>query len=213
MLPLSQQQSKLVYFAVLATMYTVIAWVTYYIAGALFEDFTKTPTQQNLDSAEANSGHSFVAPRVDSPIQSIVDSNVFGRYDPNVQKNTEVELLPTTRLKLTLIGTFVESQPEYSSALISENGNASARYFIRDAIPGEGILKEVSNDYVLLERAGKTEALYFKHRNPQQPPYISKRRQDLAKERAGSTESFSQDVYIKDRLEALKQKRIPNVQQ
>ncbi len=66
---------------------------------------------------------------------------------------------PETRLNLELNGVYLEDQPENSRAIIAEKGKQQEHYQVGDQLPGNAVLDEIHEEYVLLLRNGRYERL------------------------------------------------------
>lgn len=69
--------------------------------------------------------------------------------------------LPKTTLKLRLVGAFTTTQPNNSSALISEGQGPAKRIFIGESLGSGATLEEVLADHVVIRRDNQLEALHF----------------------------------------------------
>lgn len=141
-------------------------------------------------------------------IQGILNANLMGKK----KKIQDIipDDLPETRLKLSLVGTFTDSLEGEASALISEEGKPSDRYFVGDTIPGGATLSAVRKSSVTLEREGKYEVLYYPHHKTYgQNTSTSRKRRN----RQNSTTTYSNtapsndQLSLKQRLEKLRQQR------
>lgn len=78
----------------------------------------------------------------------------FGIYDKSLSQ------LPETRLLLSLVGTMVfSSKKQFSYALISASAGTTKIYHIGGSIPGGVTLKEVHNNYIILDVSGSLQML------------------------------------------------------
>ncbi|UTW07388.1 type II secretion system protein N [Pseudomonas benzenivorans] len=68
---------------------------------------------------------------------------------------------PATNLRLTLLGSFVHSDPQRSSAIIRENGSEAQRYQIDSEVANGVRLHAIYADRVELLRNGRRESLTF----------------------------------------------------
>lgn len=102
----------------------------------------------------------------ENDLSIIVDQHIFGKHMKESVQQDE-ESAPQTRLKLTLIGTFTESETtENSSALISKDDGTSYRFYTGDEISPGVKLHNIYNNRVTLDRDGTVEVLYFEHSKP-----------------------------------------------
>ncbi|WPC06672.1 type II secretion system protein N [Pseudomonas benzenivorans] len=70
---------------------------------------------------------------------------------------------PATSLRLTLLGSFVHSDPQRSSAIIRQEGSEAQRYGIDSEVANGVRLHAVYADHVELLRNGRRESLAFPH--------------------------------------------------
>ncbi len=74
---------------------------------------------------------------------------------------------PATNLRLTLLGSFVHTDPKRSSAIIRSEGSPAQRYSVDSEITSGVRLHAVSADRVELLRNGRRESLSFPLSQPQ----------------------------------------------
>lgn len=93
---------------------------------------------------------------------SIADAHLFGEESnvPAAPVKKQVKA-PVTRLRLELHGVNRASNDTQSSAIIARKGARGEFYRIGDTIQGRTKLAEVYGDRVILDTAGRFEALYF----------------------------------------------------
>jgi general secretion pathway protein C len=70
---------------------------------------------------------------------------------------------PATNLRLTLLGSFVHSDPQRSSAIIRQDGSDAQRYLVDSEVANGVRLHAVYADRVELLRNGRRESLTFPH--------------------------------------------------
>lgn len=80
-------------------------------------------------------------------------------------KQAEGDLLPSTNLRLTLLGSFVHSDPAQSSAILQQEGQPVQRYGVNAELAPGVRLAQVHADHVEVLRNGRRERLDF----PQRP--------------------------------------------
>lgn len=68
---------------------------------------------------------------------------------------------PVTRLRLSLLGVTESSSPEYSSAIIAQQGREGEFFRVGDTVQGRTLLQAVYQDRVMLDTSGKLEVLKF----------------------------------------------------
>jgi general secretion pathway protein C len=73
-------------------------------------------------------------------------------------------VVPSTNLRLTLMGSFVHVDPAHSSAIIAREGSKAKRYQIGEQLSDGVLLHAVYLDKVELQRNGRLETLAFKLR-------------------------------------------------
>ena len=93
-------------------------------------------------------------------VEQIAVLDLFGT-PPSTSVGFNVDATPDTELDLKLLGIFLANQPAASVAIIGSRGDAGEAYGIGDPIFGNAKLQEVRRDVVLINRAGKMEALRF----------------------------------------------------
>ncbi|NCF43317.1 MAG: hypothetical protein GWP70_00650 [Proteobacteria bacterium] len=115
-----------------------------------------SPTAPSAPSASVNK-------RPPAPaLQALLDQDLFGRSSASANTPSATPATPT-RLPLTLEAVFVSSDPEQSTAIISERGKPGKLYGAGDSVPGNARLSKVEAERVILTRAGVREALAFKY--------------------------------------------------
>src|SRR5690606_38583040 len=96
------------------------------------------------------------------PVNQIVQAHLFGRSAggaPTLTGNNRQ--LPETSLQLTLRGAFAGTTPDRGSALIETADGRTRSYRAGTHLDSSTVLREVYSDYVVLERSGQLESLYF----------------------------------------------------
>lgn len=73
---------------------------------------------------------------------------------------------PATSLRLTLLGSFVHTDPTRSSAIIRQEGSEAQRYGVDSEVASGVRLHAVYADHVELVRNGRRESLAFPHTPP-----------------------------------------------
>lgn len=123
-----------------------------YSAAQIFWSFTPMP-EQSLAAIDFRTTQS-------NKVQvKMASSSLFGY----LAKAEELTVEPTkkTKLKLTLKGVMPAVEMKDSMAIISSRSKKDEVYRIDAQIIRGVLLKEVYNDHVIIERAGKSESLYF----------------------------------------------------
>jgi general secretion pathway protein C len=87
--------------------------------------------------------------------------HLFGKQDQVAATTTEQINAPKTRLRLSLMGVFVASKPDQSSAIIAEQGREGEFFKVGDRVQGRARLSQVYEDKVILDNSGKLETLTF----------------------------------------------------
>ena len=93
-------------------------------------------------------------------VEQIAALDLFGT-PPAAGGGFDVDAAPDTELDLKLLGIFLANQPAASVAIIGSRGDAGEAYGVGDQIFGNAKLQEIHRDVVLINRAGKMEALRF----------------------------------------------------
>lgn len=96
------------------------------------------------------------------PVDQIIQAHLFGRSaggPPTLASNNRQ--LPETSLQLTLRGAFAGTSPDQGSALIETADGRTRSYRVGTHLDSSIVLQEVYSDYVVLERSGQLESLYF----------------------------------------------------
>ncbi|VXC64690.1 Type II secretion system protein N [Pseudomonas sp. 8Z] len=113
---------------------------------------------------------------------------------------------PATNLQLTLLGSFVHSDPQRSSALIQRQGQPAQRYRVGSEVDNGVRLDSVQPDHVELRRNGRLESLAFPKPNSSQPStYVPP-----AEPNAGALDQLDQlqqdnMQQLQERMQALRQ--------
>jgi general secretion pathway protein C len=102
----------------------------------------RTVEPRNKEQYEIASWHLFGVPAAQSAKVSPAKTNA-----------------PETRLNLELNGVYLDDQPEYSRAIISEKGKQQAHYKTGDKLPGNAVLDEIHAGHVLLLSNDRYERL------------------------------------------------------
>ena len=123
-----------------------------YSAAQVFWSFTPMPEQELVPI-------DFRSEQNKTPQLKMASSSLFG-YLAEVESVT-VEPTQKTKLKLTLKGVMPAIDMKNSMAIISSKSKKDEVYRIDAQIIRGVLLREVYNDHVILERAGKAESLYF----------------------------------------------------
>jgi len=98
-------------------------------------------------------------PRAAAPrLAPVADLSLFGRPDTAVAARG-VDA-PETRLNLTLRGVLATGSP-FARAIVAAAGGNELSYRVGDPLPGGATLDQVLADRVILQRAGRLEALFL----------------------------------------------------
>jgi general secretion pathway protein C len=89
----------------------------------------------------------------------VADLSLFGKPESTVATGGPVDA-PETRLNLILRGVLATGSP-YARAIVSAAGGDELSYRVGDHLPGGATLDQVLADRVILQRAGRFEALYL----------------------------------------------------
>ena len=158
----------------------------------------KSPTQAKGQAATAVSGQ-----------LPIADAHLFGKVsDAPVAPVKKQVKAPETRLRLELHGVNRASDNSQSSAIIARKGSRGEFYRIGDTIQGRTKLAEVYGDRVILDTAGRLEALYFEDSKKKGARITSTSAAEPSRSNRRSTRSeppksrlaSTQDSRIRDRI-------------
>ena len=89
----------------------------------------------------------------------VADLSLFGRPESAVAARGPVDA-PETRLNLTLRGVLATGSP-FARAIVAAAGGEELSYRVGDHLPGGATLDQVLADRVILQRAGRLEALFL----------------------------------------------------
>ncbi|MGE0080924.1 MAG: type II secretion system protein GspC [Thiohalomonadaceae bacterium] len=117
-----------------------------------------------LPGGAAEVGRAAPAPQVRQTrtaprLAPVADLSLFGRVEA-VVAGGPVDA-PETRLNLTLRGVLATGAQPFARAIISAAGGEERSYRVGDNLPGGATLDQVLADRVILQRAGRFEALYL----------------------------------------------------
>jgi general secretion pathway protein C len=89
---------------------------------------------------------------------AVANAHIFGvpGEEPVFEQTTDA---PDTSLNLKLRGAIAADDPAYAHAIIADGKGNDNVYFINDKLPGGAVLQEIQVDRVILNRAGRLEAL------------------------------------------------------
>lgn len=113
---------------------------------------------------------------------------------------------PATTLQLTLLGSFVHSDPQRSSALIQRQGQPTQRYGLGSEVDNGVRLEAIYADHVELLRNGRRESLSFPR--PSSSPYSAPAMLDAPGDSSlGQLEQLQQDnsEELRQRMQALRE--------
>jgi general secretion pathway protein C len=106
------------------------------------------------ETAMADTATVSLAPRPRLDISALVAANLFGAEAADPQAVTAATSLP-----LVLAGVLANSDPALGVALVGESAAAARVFRVGDTLPGGARLQAVQADRILIESAGRTEAL------------------------------------------------------
>ena len=141
-----------------AGLVILIAWYAAKLAWALL------PQQGEFDWSVRSPAPSTMAPSPSgsstTDYNAIAQAHLFGipGAAPVVAEEQSTDA-PDTSLNLKLRGTIAANDADIAHAIIADGKGNDDVYFINDQIPGGATLKEIYPDRVILNRAGKLEAL------------------------------------------------------
>ena len=121
-------------------------------------------------------------------------------------RQTDDGPVPATQLRLTLLGSFVNADPERSSAIIRREGSEPQRYAIDSEVSNGVRLAAVYPDHVELLRNGKRESLTF----PQRQSGDNQSAYSHADDAQGSVDELNQMeadnlAQLRERMDALRE--------
>ncbi len=85
--------------------------------------------------------------------------NLFGRV--REREDAQVVDAPETKLNLELQGVFTTADRELSTAIVAEGNKPGELYQIGDRLPGNAMLTDVFETYILIKRGDRVEKLMF----------------------------------------------------
>ncbi|MFA5530324.1 MAG: type II secretion system protein GspC [Thiohalomonadaceae bacterium] len=91
----------------------------------------------------------------------VADLSLFGRIETVAGVGGGPVDAPETRLNLILRGVLATGSPPYARAIVSAAGGDERSYRVGEDLPGGATLDQVLADRVILQRAGRFEALYL----------------------------------------------------
>ncbi|MES2817690.1 MAG: type II secretion system protein N [Pseudomonadota bacterium] len=112
---------------------------------------------------------------------------------------------PATDLRLTLHGSFVNADPQRSSAIVQREGSKPQRFVIGSELADGIRLHAVYRDRIELERQGRLETLPFPtSRQSQSSAYVEAPQYDEPMDQLGNLEEENA-ALLRERMEALRQ--------
>ncbi|MGI9291450.1 MAG: type II secretion system protein GspC [Gammaproteobacteria bacterium] len=138
---------------------SAIAWYVSQLA------WTLLPEEQDFDWSVRSPTPSSTLPSSTAGMQidypAIAGAHIFGvaGEDPVIVAETEVSDAPDTTLNLKLRGAIAADDPDFAHAIIADGQGNDDVYFLQDKVAGGAVLHEIHPDRVILNRAGKLEAL------------------------------------------------------
>jgi general secretion pathway protein C len=133
----------------------LIAWYISRLAWALLPAHTEF--DWNVRSPVSNSlSISTDTPQAD--YLAVANAHIFGvpGKEAVIEQTTDA---PDTSLNLKLRGAIAATDPAYAHAIIADGSGNDNVYFVNDKLPGGAVLHEIQMDRVILNRAGRLEAL------------------------------------------------------
>jgi len=115
--------------------------------------------QQDSASASAAAGVNY-----QQQASAIAHAYLFGRAEVQAAVVVEPEEAPETQLNYKLRGTYYSHADRLSVAIIEVKPNQSRHYLVDDELDKNIILTRIEENYVLLNRYGKTERLNLEKR-------------------------------------------------
>lgn len=140
----------------------LLACICIFPAGILVflakDDSSRLTVSISQESTRQGTSELLAAPLVTQSNYKQINT-LFGRIIETSEKAEPQQVLPETRLNLTLKGTFTHIDSSKASALIAENSNNTERFFVGDEIPGGAELVAVRKGEITLRRNGQDELL------------------------------------------------------
>lgn len=133
----------------------VILLLAYELAGLTWRWFLPSTQPQVLPPPALDAAQSGVRK---SDVTRIVSAHLFGKAEATPADRQEVIFAPETRLSLELRGVFATGD-DTGAAIIADASRQEHYYRIGETVAGDARLHEVHPDRVILERAGRYEAL------------------------------------------------------
>ena len=137
----------------------LLGWIAWTVAQPII-------AWQQADADAAQAGKQQKSPVARIPETSgaaqhnIADWHLFGVPTAGTEKVTPAKAhAPETRLNLELNGIYRDDLPDNSRAIISEKGKQQEHYKVGEKLPGNAVLDEIHEEYVLLLRNGRYERL------------------------------------------------------
>ncbi|GAA4358936.1 type II secretion system protein GspC [Kangiella marina] len=144
-------------------------------------------------------------------IESIASLHLFGEANAPVEEQVEAE---ETKLNLKLLGTYVSSEKELSSAIIESNGSQESVYFIGDKLKvrGQVTLHKVETLQVIIKNGGKYETLTLVEQLNQQVMSSASKPESNLKESPERTIDKRRDARLSRELAEMKEQIYTNPQ-
>jgi type II secretion system protein C len=160
-------QKGLLLVAILAFAGSVYLSATVFLSEQATIAESATPTANAL-GPEARSRNS------NTHLNSIAQWNLFGTADkpkPATVKKAPVVNAPETRLDLKLLGVVFDKKTNNSFAIIKPGRNKQKLYKLKDVLPGNAEITEITERGVTLKRAGRFESLTLEsHKSKKNSP-------------------------------------------
>lgn len=145
-------------------------------------------------------------------VEGVAGLHLFGEANAPVEEQVEAE---ETQLNLKLLGTYVSSEENISSAIIEANGSQESVYFIGDKLKvrGQVTLHKVEPLQVILKNGGKYETLTLIEQLNQQV-LSSARKPKLQSGDSGPERTIDKrrDARLSKELAAMKEQMYSNPQ-
>jgi general secretion pathway protein C len=143
----------------LACNLLLLGWIGWLITEPVLDWLERDKDAQTAAAPEKQPASTALPPR-DRKQYDIAGWHLFGEPSAQPAKVSPAKTnAPETRLNLELSGVYLDDQSEYSRAIISEKGRQQAHYRIGERLPGNAVLDEIHEEYVLLLRNGRYERL------------------------------------------------------
>ncbi len=130
-------------------------------------------------------------------------NDLFGSQaaEQKVEEVKPQENIPETKLKLTLRGVSVSADPQRRTALIEGPDRQTNVYSINQSLPGNATLYEVHNNWVIINRSGALEKVFFPQEADPNAAIIAQTTRDSEPEEEPPVEYNPEEMGIQEETE------------